>query len=74
VKKTPAPFLLRLATSLRAAADTMAAQEQISLNQFINLAVAEKVTRMQLAFQEREKAGDSDDDSDGAPQQNEARP
>jgi predicted HicB family RNase H-like nuclease len=39
-------FPLRLARSLREAADQMARREGISLNHFISLAVAEKVSRV----------------------------
>jgi hypothetical protein len=46
-KKTPAIFSLRLAASLRELAKAMAARDGISLNQFINMAVAEKIARVQ---------------------------
>jgi hypothetical protein len=46
-KKTPAIFSLRLAVSLRELAKAMADRDGISLNQFINMAVAEKIARLQ---------------------------
>jgi hypothetical protein len=46
-KKTPAIFSLRLAASLRELAKATADRDGISLNQFINMAVAEKIARLQ---------------------------
>jgi hypothetical protein len=46
-RKTPAIFSLRLAASLRELAKAMADRDGISLNQFINMAVAEKIARIQ---------------------------
>jgi len=43
----PKQFPLRLARSLKAAASLVAEQEGISLNHFITLAVAEKVSRIE---------------------------
>lgn len=40
-------FPLRLATSLRTQANNLAHSEGISLNHFISLAVAEKISRME---------------------------
>jgi predicted HicB family RNase H-like nuclease len=40
-------FPLRLATSLRERAEKLAATDGVSLNQFINLAVAEKASRLE---------------------------
>jgi hypothetical protein len=40
-----AQFPLRLAKSLREAANAMAAQQGISLNHFISVALAEKISR-----------------------------
>ena len=44
-----ANYALRLQPSLRAAAERMAAAEGVSLNQFINVAVAEKLSAIQAA-------------------------
>jgi len=41
-------FALRLPLSMRREATTLAESEGISINQFIALAVAEKITRMDL--------------------------
>jgi predicted HicB family RNase H-like nuclease len=43
----PPQFPLRLARSLKQAADLMAKQQGISLNHFISLAVAEKINRIE---------------------------
>jgi hypothetical protein len=43
----PAVFALRLPRSTRRQANEMAKQEGLSLNQFITLAVAEKIVRME---------------------------
>ena len=43
----PAQFPLRLAKSLREAAKAMAMRQGISLNHFISLAVAEKISRVE---------------------------
>lgn len=40
-------FLLRLPLSLREQATSVARNEQVSLNHFISLAVAEKISRME---------------------------
>jgi hypothetical protein len=40
-------FPLRLAPSMRRQADDLADREGISLNHFISLAIAEKITRME---------------------------
>lgn len=44
----PAVFALRLPKSTRLQASEIAKREGLSLNQFITLAVAEKLTRMEL--------------------------
>jgi predicted HicB family RNase H-like nuclease len=41
----PTQFPLRLAKSLREAANAMAMQQGVSLNHFISLALAEKISR-----------------------------
>ena len=41
----PSQFPLRLAKSLREAANAMAMQQGVSLNHFISLALAEKISR-----------------------------
>ncbi|HXP07136.1 MAG TPA: toxin-antitoxin system HicB family antitoxin [Acidobacteriaceae bacterium] len=41
----PSQFPLRLAKSLREAANAMALQQGVSLNHFISLALAEKISR-----------------------------
>ena len=48
-------YALRLLTSLKAEAEKVAAEEGTTLNQFINVAVAEKVAALRTAryFQER---------------------
>jgi predicted HicB family RNase H-like nuclease len=46
-KETPAIFSLRLAASLRELAKAVAHRDGISLNRFINMAVAEKIARLQ---------------------------
>ena len=45
-KKQPISFPLRLAASLRRQAQLLASQDGVSLNHFINLAVAEKISRL----------------------------
>jgi hypothetical protein len=44
-------FPLRLALSLREHAEKLAALDGVSLNQFINLAVAEKISRLEAQMQ-----------------------
>ena len=46
-KKRPGSFPLRLPVSMRHRATDLAHQEGLSLNQFISLAVAEKITRLE---------------------------
>lgn len=46
-KKRPGSFPLRLPVSMRYRATDMAQREGLSLNQFISLAVAEKITRLE---------------------------
>lgn len=43
----PGSFPLRLPHSMRKQANDLAHREGLSLNQFINLAVAEKITRLE---------------------------
>jgi len=52
----PQTFSLRLPSSMRRQADKFAQKEGISLNQFIMLAVAEKLTRMKPLDGEESKA------------------
>jgi predicted HicB family RNase H-like nuclease len=47
MKRSRASYLLRLSISLKFAAEKAADREGVSLNQFIVLAVAEKVARIQ---------------------------
>jgi hypothetical protein len=49
-KKRRISFPLRLAASLKHSAELLATQDGVSLNHFINLAVAEKVSRMEVAM------------------------
>ncbi len=46
----PGSFPLRLPVSTRRQANDLAHREGLSLNQFISLAVAEKITRLEQAF------------------------
>jgi hypothetical protein len=46
----PGSFPLRLPVSTRRQANDLAQREGLSLNQFISLAVAEKITRLEQAF------------------------
>ena len=45
--KKPASFPLRLPFSIRRQANDLAQKDGLSLNQFISLAVAEKITRLE---------------------------
>jgi hypothetical protein len=45
-EKPRCAFPLRLAASLRQRAEQLAALDGISINQFINLAIAEKISRL----------------------------
>ena len=54
-------FALRLPRSTRFQANEIAKAEGISLNQFITLAVAEKITRLQAISMEAEKGIDWSD-------------
>jgi hypothetical protein len=57
--KKQATFPLRLSRSMRVLADELAHREGLSLNQFISLAVAEKITRLeQFSSTEGEIAGE----------------
>jgi predicted HicB family RNase H-like nuclease len=51
-QKERTSFPLRLAVSLRDRAQLLAAQDGVSLNHFISLAVAEKVSRLEAAQEE----------------------
>ena len=53
-------YALRLLTSLKAEAEKVAAEEGTTLNQFINVAVAEKLATLRTAryFQERAARAD----------------
>jgi len=51
-----ANYSLRLQPSLKAAAERLASAEGTSLNQFINLAVAEKLSAMETAAYFRNRA------------------
>ena len=53
-------YTLRLLTSLKAEAEKVAAEEGTTLNQFINVAVAEKLAALRTArsFQERAARAD----------------
>ena len=57
---TKANYALRLQPSLKAAAEELAAEEGTSLNQFINVAVAEKLSALitERYFQERAARAD----------------
>ena len=55
-RKRLGSFPLRLPTSMRLVANDMAQKEGLSLNQFISLAVAEKITRLEQAPWFREVA------------------
>ena len=59
-------FPLRLPTTTRMQANELASLEGVSLNQFITIAVAEKITRLQSASDEPPPA-DPDVDQPGAP-------
>jgi predicted HicB family RNase H-like nuclease len=48
-KKPRVSFPLRLAASLKERAEKLAAIDGVSINHFINLAVAEKVSRLEAA-------------------------
>jgi hypothetical protein len=54
-RKQRVSFPLRLAASLKDRAKLLATRDGVSLNHFINLAVAEKVSRLEVAT-EREEA------------------
>lgn len=54
-------YALRLQTSLKAEAERLAKSEGTTLNQFINVAVAEKISALRAAdyFRERAARGDA---------------
>jgi hypothetical protein len=56
--KRPRTFPLRLAASLRDRASLLADRDGVSLNHFINIAVAEKVSRLdRVALREHDEIG-----------------
>jgi hypothetical protein len=57
---TQANYALRLQASLKAEAERLAKAEGTTLNQFINVAVAEKISALRIAdfFRERAKRAD----------------
>lgn len=59
---TQANYALRLQASLKAEAERLAKAEGTTLNQFINVAVAEKIAALRAAdfFRERARRGDID--------------
>lgn len=61
----PAVFALRLPRSTRRQAHEMAKQEGLSVNQFITLAVAEKIVRLEAREFESSLLSDAQDESDG---------
>ena len=60
---TKANYALRLQPSLKSAAEKMASAEGTSLNQFINVAVAEKLSAMDTGAFFRERANGADRDA-----------
>ena len=58
-----ANYALRLQPSLKSAAEKMASAEGTSLNQFINVAVAEKLSAMDTGKFFRERAAGADRDA-----------
>lgn len=60
---TAANYALRLQASLKAEAERVAKREGTTLNQFINVAVAEKLSALRTAefFQERAARADVDE-------------
>ncbi|MBR8835897.1 MAG: toxin-antitoxin system HicB family antitoxin [Stigonema ocellatum SAG 48.90 = DSM 106950] len=60
IKNTTANYALRLPRSLKAEVERLAAQDGISVNQFITTAVAEKIAAMKTSdfFLERQKKAD----------------
>jgi predicted HicB family RNase H-like nuclease len=54
-------FPLRLAKSLREAADATAREQGISLNHFIALAVAEKIERVEVTSSPKSGLSETDD-------------
>ncbi len=53
-------YALRLLTSLKAEAEKVAAEEGTTLNQFINVAVAEKLAALRTAQYFQERAAQAD--------------
>jgi uncharacterized protein (DUF1778 family) len=60
---TKANYSLRLQPSLKAAAERVAAADGASLNQFINVAVAEKLSALETAAYFGDRAASSDRDA-----------
>ena len=60
MKTTTSTYPLRMPISVKAAAERLSKQDGASLNQFVVLAVAEKISAMETAtfFVERAKKGD----------------
>jgi hypothetical protein len=62
VRKSPAKYVLRLMPALHANAKKVSASEGVSLNQFINIAVAEKLAHLEhLQWMARRKAAGQPD-------------
>jgi hypothetical protein len=59
-RMTQANYALRLQTSLKAEAERLAKEEGTTLNQFINVAVAEKIAALRTADYFRERARRAD--------------
>ena len=61
-RKNTANYALRLPRSLKTKVEQLAAQDGTSVNQFITMAVAEKISAMETAqfFTERKKQADFD--------------
>jgi hypothetical protein len=58
-----ANYALRLQPSLKTAAERLASSEGVSLNQFINVAVAEKLSALETETYFRERAARGDRES-----------
>ena len=62
-KSRTSNYAFRLLASLKAEAERLAAAEGTTLNQFINVAVAEKVSALRTAEYFRERARRADDEA-----------
>ncbi|TXL75904.1 toxin-antitoxin system HicB family antitoxin [Vineibacter terrae] len=60
MKTSTSAYALRLPSSIKAAAEKLAAEEGISLNQFVATAVAEKVAALHTASYFAERKGHAD--------------